>query len=79
MVSRREQIVSLNIFTTGRTQICSLAGGTDEATQKFTSATGARIPIVNRNFLPNFVGSKSVCLVNFFTSLGKQDRRRFAL
>jgi len=78
MVSRREQIVSLNIFTPGQTQIWSLAGESDEATQKFTSATGARIAIVNRNVLPAF-GSKSVCLVNFSISLGKQDRRRFAL
>ena len=50
MVSRREQIVSLNISRQGETQIWSLAGEPDEATQKFTSATGARIPIVNRNF-----------------------------
>jgi hypothetical protein len=41
-------MVSLNIFTPSR-NAGVLSRGPDEAAQKFTSATGARIPIVNRN------------------------------
>ena len=42
------QIVSLNIFTPGQNPDV-LSRGFHEAAQKSTSATGARVPILNRN------------------------------